>query len=53
MDHSKEAVGGLIVAGDNGAVDVNCLVATHHWDMASSVIADHAWRFVALVDEVS
>jgi hypothetical protein len=31
----------------------SCLVATHHWDMVSIAISDHAWRFAALVDEVS
>ncbi|WP_310227696.1 hypothetical protein [Sphingobium xenophagum] len=31
----------------------SCLVATHHWDMVNNAIADHAWRFAALVDEVS
>jgi len=30
-----------------------CLVAIHHWDMVKSAIADHAWRFAALADEVS
>ncbi|WP_313803000.1 hypothetical protein, partial [Sphingobium sp.] len=25
-----------------------CLVATHHWNMVKSAIADHAWRFSAL-----
>jgi len=31
----------------------SCLVATHHWDMVKSAIADNAWRFSAFVDEVS
>lgn len=36
-----------------GPVETSCLVAIHHWDMVKSAIADHAWRFAALADEVS